>query len=580
MNAQRASAFLLSTLLACSSAGPTSSPLGPEPLAPRPTASASAPPATPKVSPRGDDRFAVAAENATAVEAARAMLERGGSAVDAAVVAVLVGCAAHSASCGLGGGGAAMYFDARAKKVDYLDFREVAPSGIKQADYVSKSPPPARRGVMVGVPGLVAGLVELHSRGGKRPFAEVVGAAADAVEAGIPLSPYMAQALEWNRKWLKSDPRASALWPADAEGRVGETLKNPALVKALRAIAAGGKDAFYGGALASDLVTTARDAQSRILQKDLKEYRVVVRPPLELDWEGFHVVTAPPPSGAGLVVAELLHSFSAADLKQLDPSTGAYVHALAEGLRAGYSDRSLYVGDPEFFKTDIAITLDPARLRTRRAKFPSNSTTMPKLSSISDAGTFHCVVVDAAGDVVSLSASLSSMFGSKLVTEAGYVLNDALSEFTIDEYGQRFVSRGPNFARGGARPVSNLVPTLVLEGGAPVVALGGSGGLRATSGVAAVLFSHLAFGVPLADAVAKPRFHVTSAGALKLDAPLQGLRDDLVARGEVVEVGAPGFGAVTAVRLRREGSRRALEPVFDPRKGGAITVGHDPPPKE
>ncbi len=579
MNALRASAFLLSLLVACSAAGPAPEVVSPEPSAERPTRVPIAEPKKP-ASPRGDDRFAIAAENATAVEAAREILEDGGSAVDAAIVTVLVGCAAHPASCGLGGGGAALFFDAQTKKTEYLDFREAAPSGIKNADYLSKNPPEKRRGVMVGVPGLVAGLAELHARGGKLPFATVVGAAADAVERGIPLSAYMAQVLEWNRKWLKADPRAAALWPADAEGRVGETLKNPALVKALRSIAAGGKDAFYSGALGTDVVTTARDAQSRVLMKDLKEYRVVSRAPLEVEWEGRKLVTAPPPSGAGLVVAELFHSFSAPDLKQLDAATGSYVHMIAEGLRAGYSDRALFVGDPEFFKTEISATLEPARLRARRAKFRPDATIMPKLSSISDAGTFHCVVVDADGDVVSLSASLSSMFGAKLVTESGFVLNDALSEFTIDEYGQRPVSRGPNFARGGARPVSNLVPTLVFEGGAPVVALGGSGGLRATSAVAIVLFAHLAFGVPLPDAIAKPRFHVTSAGALKLDAPLQGLKDDLVARGEVVEVGAPGFGAVTAIGLRREGGRRTLEPVFDPRRGGAITVGHDVPAQE
>lgn len=522
---------------------------------------------------RGDDRFAVAAENVTAVEVAREVLEDGGSAADAAIAAILVGCAAHPGSCGLGGGGGAMVWTKGTATPAYVDFRETAPRGIKATDYLSKNPPSKRRGVTVGVPGLAAGLAKLHELGGRLPWKTVVARAADTVERGIPISAYAAQSFAWSASWIGSDARAGWLWPSDAEGRVGEKLTNAPLVKVLRTLAEHGGRAFYSGEIAKDVVATARAANGRATLGDLGDYEAVVREPLHVEWEGYDLFLAPPTSGGGLVVAELFHMFGRDDLKKLELASGSYVHALAEGIRGAYADRGAAVGDPRFFKTELSLTLDPALLRARRARIDMGSTTMPKLPSIADSGTFHAVVVDPEGNVVSVTASLSSMFGSKLVTEGGFALNDSLTEFAIDEYGQRVTSRGPNFPRGGARPVSNFIPGIVLRNEAPVLAIGGSGGLRAITGVASVLMSNLAFGVPLTDAIAAPRFHVSTGGAIKLDPALAGLTKDLVARGEVVDPSPPSFAAVTAIRVRKEQGSRVLEPVFDPRKGGAVTVG-------
>lgn len=527
---------------------------------------------------RLSDRFAVAAENASAVAVAREVLEEGGSAADAAIAGVLVGCAAHASSCGLGGGGAALLWSPKLKAT-FLDFREVAPHGIRPSDYTTKNPSPKKRGVMVGVPGLVAGLAELHRIAGTLPWAKVVEKAAHAVEVGLPLSAYMAQALVANADWLAKDERASILGPADARDRIGETQRNPALVATLRAIAKGGQDAFYAGSIASDVVDTAGGAQSRMVLADLTKYKAILREPLSVDWEGSRILTAPPPSGSGLIVAEMFGMFGRADLRQLELRSAKFVHALAEAFRGSYGDRSLVVGDPEFFRPDAFMSaLDPAKLKARRAAIKPDVTTMPKIPSIAESGTFQIVTADAQGLVVTLTASLTNMFGAKLVAKGGFALNDALSDFAIDEYGQHAITRGPNAAKGSARPASNLAPTLVLgEDGAPVVALGGTGGLRGGTGIVQVLMAHLAFDEPLPDAVSRPRFHVSSGGLLNLDSALEDLRADLVSRGEVVDAKDRGFGAVTALGFRVDAGIRVLEPVFDPRRGGAVTIGHGEP---
>lgn len=576
MAAPRASnifpALLAAALSACS-APPTESPRARPPAA---SASASTTAAPASVAPRKSDRFAVASENETAVEVARGILEKGGTASDAAVAGMLVACAAHPASCGLGGGGAALSWDAAKKDALAFDFRESAPSGIKRSDYLTKNPAKGRRGLLVGVPGFVAGLAELHRRGGKMPWASVVSKAADVVEAGIPLSPYMAQALMWNSKWLSEDARARTLGPSDADARVGEKLKNPPLAAALRTIAEGGAQAFYSGPLADDFMDAARAAGSRVIAADMKSYQVGVRVPLRSRWGELEVLAMPPSSAGGVTVMQLLAMFDRADLVALEQGSGNYVHALAEALRAANQDRTLFIGDPDFTRSDPGL-FDAEKMKARRAQIKNDTSNLPKISSISESGTLTMVVVDEAGNAVSISASISSMFGAKIVSKSGYVLNDTLSEFNIDDYGMRAINRGPNFARGRARPVSSLIPALVLAGGEPVVAIGASGGLRGPSAVTQVLFSLFGFQRTLAESIEAPRFHVAASGALKLDAGLAGLAADLVARGEVVDAKTPSFSSVVAVAVRRKDGVRSLEPVFDPRKGGAVTIGRGEP---
>jgi gamma-glutamyltranspeptidase / glutathione hydrolase len=529
------------------------------------TASAALPEKAP---PKLVERYAVAAENLSAVEAARAAIQEGGTAIDAAIAGVLVGCAAHASSCGLGGGGAAVTFDASSKEVTAIDFRETAPVGLKRTDHVGK-PDANKRGTRVGVPGLVAGLAALHARGGKLPWARLFELAASRVERGLPVSPYMTQVVGWNAPWLAterglgeglvSDPRQDASWT------------NPALVATLRAIGEGGPKVVYGGSIGTAILEAARAKGSRLSASDLTEYGAIVRPPVQMDYGGSQVFTLPPPSGGGVQVLSVLGVLAAGTLSDLPAGSGAFVHLLAESLRATYLDRSAAVGDPAFTRFDVATLFDPERMRARRKAIPMDATTMPKLPSVADSGTFHLVVADESGDVASLTASLTSMFGSKIVV-GGFVLNDALSDFAMDDYGQRAFTKGPNFPRGRARPVSNHAPVLVVRDGEVVLGAGASGGLRAITALAQVLVAHLGRGLPLQDAVVAPRAHVTAGGALRIEAELADIAEDLRKRGEVVEIERATFSAVTGVAIERHGATRSFFPVFDPRKGGAITV--------
>jgi gamma-glutamyltranspeptidase/glutathione hydrolase len=536
------------------------------------TDAAQAEPAPPK-----PPRFAVASENATASRIAMDVLQKGGSAADAAVAGTLAVGVAQPVSSGLGGGGFAVIWDAAAKNITALDFREVAPIGLHPNDYLEREKIPARkRGVMFGVPGEVAGLTEIHKRWGKLPLADVVRGAADAAENGFPLSAHLARALKWNEAWVLKTPRYAGIFaPSGALAAPKQVLKNPALAATLRRIAAEGKAAFYEGVIAKDILATAASVGSKITPIELTRYRVVERAALHTTWEGYEVFTMPPPSAGGLLMLETLHMHRKADLAGLGYATGAYHHLLAETFRGAIADRLHTVGDPAFVKVDVDALASSARMAARRAKIRMDSTTPAEKFTLSEAGTSHLVVADDQGNIVSITSTVNNMFGCKAITAGGFVLNDELDDFTRDALSKRFGMSGkdPNAPRGGSRPASSMTPTIVMAGGAPVFALGGSGGMRIATGTTQVLLARLIFGRSPEEAVADPRIETPPSGGLLLDAtaPADEVLD-LQKRGEVVDTTKPNFSAVQAIALGQKSGARTLEAGADPRKGGSAIV--------
>ncbi len=562
--------------LACSSTPPPDGPENPAPSASAPaasaTATASATAGAAAVAPPAPKahRYAVAAENATAVKLAMEVLEKGGSAVDGAIAALLGIGVAQPVSAGIGGGGFAVVYDAKTKKVTVIDFRETAPAATKASDYSKRPPDDDKRGVLVGVPGEIAGLYEMHRRWGKLAFADDVRGAADAAEKGYPLSQHLARALKWSEAWVKKTPRFGFYLANDALRPAGDTLVNTALAGTLRRIAAEGQASFYEGAIAKDILDTARAAGSRLTEADLKGYKVVEREPLHASWEGYDVYTMPPPSAGGLMIMETLAMHSKADLNTAGWGTGAYYHLLAETFKGAVADRVRAVGDPAFVKTDVSKLWDAARMKARRARIKMDSTLPAEKFPIDEAGTSHVVVTDAEGNVVSVTSTVNNMFGARLVTAGGFVLNDELNDFTTEKTAQQYgVKNGPNKPRPGARPGSSMTPTIVMKGDKAVLALGGSGGTRIATGCSQVLLAVLAFGRSSSQAVADPRIETPSAGGLLADAAIPAdVIEDLRKRGQVVDSSKPNFSAVQAMSIGEKDGVRFIEPAGDPRKGG------------
>jgi len=529
-----------------------------------------------KPEPPKPHRFAVASENATVSRVAMDVLEKGGNAADAAIAAILTEGVVQPVSSGIGGGGFAVVWDAQAKKVTVLDFRETAPKGLRPNEYLRRDKlPEDKRGIMMGVPGEIAGITEIHKRWGKLAFADMFRGAADAAENGFPLSAHMERALKWNEAWVKKTPRFSFFAPLGQIAHAKDIIKNPSLAATLKRIAAEGKSAFYEGTIAADIIETATSAGSRITSKELQDYSVIEREPLRTTWEGYDVVTMPPPSAGGVMMLETLHMNKKADLASLGYGSGAYLHLLAEVFRGAVADRVRAIGDPAFVKTDVDALVSPARMAARRAKISLTETTPAEKFALKEAGTSHVVVVDDKGNVVSITSTVNNMFGSKLVTKAGFVLNDELDDFTRETVEKRFgvQGKGPNAPRSGAKPVSSMTPTIVFQNGAPVLALGGSGGMRIATGATQVLLANLVFGRSPAEAVSDPRIDTPPMGGLFIDTSASPeVIADLQKRGEVVDATRPNFSAVQAIAIGEKNGVRTIEAASDPRKGGVALV--------
>ena len=523
-------------------------------------------------------RFAVATECRAATDAAMATLQAGGHAADAAIAAALVQGVVNPTSSGVGGGGFALIWDRRAGRMVALDFRELAPRGIEPASLDKRPVDDAKRGVMVGVPGEVAGLAELHRRWGRRTFAQDAAAAIAAADRGFAIERHLARVLDEQRRNLSVSPAIQALFFRSAQPLgAGQRVRNPLLASTLRGIARRGPSAFYSGAVAADIAAAVQLHGGSMDETDLGAYRVVERKPIGLSWGTDVVFTMPPPSAGGLLVAQMMLMHPKASLASMGDGSPNLIHALAETFRGSIADRVRAVGDPAFVPDPIEQLLSAEHLEARRRRIGWDRTHIPQRFELPEHGTSHMVVVDAQGNVVSLTTTVNRAFGARIVAPAsGVVLNDELDDFTPPSAMAAFgvAGGGPNAPRAGARPVSSMSPTIVMREGKPLLALGGSGGMRIAPNVAQVAARVLAFGMTVEQAVAAPRFMV-GVGAPDLllesgwlsDAQVRDLRD----RGERAK--ASDFpAAVQAVMLQQGPRADRMQAASDPRKFGYAEV--------
>lgn len=521
-------------------------------------------------------RFAVATDNLPSSRAAIEVMKAGGSAVDGAVAAAFALGVTQPSACGIGGGGFALVWDAKQKKVFSFDFRETAPKGYDIEGFLAGT-----QGSKIGVPGEVAGLVALHERWGKLSLAQNVVPAVRAAEEGFEITPHLVKAFGFRERQILSTPAYAAIFaPGGVLAQAGTRVKNPALGRTLRRIGAEGKKAFYEGPVAKEMVEVARGLGSAMTEEDLRDYRVIEREPLRRSWEGYEVATMPLPSAGGVMLLEVLGLYSKSELQAMGDFTADYQHMVAEAMRGALADRFLAMGDPAFVPDRTAEMLSPEHLRARRARISRERTHAPMRFHFSEHGTSHLVVADGQGNVVSLTTTVNSPFGGvSLAPESGVLLNDELSDFTHPDMAKRYGLKdgGPNAPRPGARPISSMTPTIVVRDGVPVLAAGGSGGMRIAGNVTQAVLYRLVFDKSAQEAVSAPRFFTPPTGPVLVYAkdqlPPYPVQLDLYERGEQIETMPFDFTGVQMVTLtKRPGGGLALESGADPRKGSVGIV--------
>lgn len=518
--------------------------------------------------PRG--KLAAATESALAAREAIDQMEHGGNAVDAAVAAALVSGVTNPSSSGIGGGGFALAWLAADQRPYVLDFRETAPQAIDVAAFEQRPLAADQRAKLIGVPGEVRGLYDLHHKLGKRPWKDVVLPAARLAAKGYPVGQHLGAVLASEQSRLPPDAGLAAVFYAGGRpAAVGAVVKNPDLARTLERIAAEGPSAFYTGEVAARLVDASRRLGGALTAEDLSQYRSVERKPLTLRWEGYDVYTMPPPSAGGLMLIETLAMMSRDELRRLDPQAAPYQHLVAEAMRGAVADRMRYLGDPAHERGDVGRLVDPRRLARRRASIDYDRTHALPRFGLEEAGTQHLVTADGGGNFVSLTTTVNRVFGAKLTAgDTGVILNDELDDFTAAAAVAPFgMTESPNRPRPGARPVSSMTPTLIARDGRVVLALGGSGGTAIATNVTQVTLGRLVFGTPPEALLAAPRVGIPTESAtitLEPGAP-PALVAALADSGEIVGVTTAVKSAVQLIAV----DAGFKVPAADSRKHGA-----------
>ncbi len=534
-------------------------------------------------------RGMVAAAHPLAVAAGLKMLRAGGSAVDAAVATQMVLCLVEPQSSGIGGGAFLLYFDAAGGKTTSWDGRETAPAAARPDLFLDRDGKPLAfmdavlGGRSVGVPGTLRMLEAAWKQHGKLPWADLFAPAIRLASEGFPVSPRLAEVIAANIGGLGRQDAARRYFTAD-DGTplpAGTMLRNPALADTLRAIAAGGADALYRGPIAADIAAAVRTDPNPGLMTtdDLAAYQAKERPPVCGIYRVHRVCGMGPPSSGGVAVQEILGMLSHVDLPAMDPDGLQAAHLILDAMRLAYADRDRYLADTDYVRVPVpglldagylaerARLLDPARaIAAPAAGEPSwvgaigPATPVPDASQMKqqEHGTSHMAILDDAGNAVSMTTTVESPFGSRLMVR-GFMLNNELTDFSF-----RPVIDGhevANRVEPGKRPRSSMAPSFVFDtDGRLEAAVGSQGGGRIIGYVALALLRMLDWHETPQQAAAAPRMQ-TLGGPVELEAgtTAAGLADGLRALGHQVVV-APIDSGFQGIAVTRDGPIGGADP--------------------
>ena len=559
--------------------------------APSGTVTASAPTASQPVSaPRVKLTPGVVAANPIAVEAGLEVLRAGGGAADAAVAVQAALGLVEPQSSGLGGGAFLLYYDAQTGAITAFDGRETAPAGATPDMFLDEKGTPlsyadaVTSGRSTGVPGAVAMLGLVHSKHGRLPWKSLFDAPIRAAEQGFVVPQRLGRFA--NSSFTQATlPDARALF-TKPDGRIvqaGDTLRNPIYADTLRTIAAHGPRALLEGPLAEQIVarTQAEPRPGTLTLQDMAAYRPAESAPLCRPFR-VYVVCVPPPPSSGVGLLQVLGLLERTDIASRGPADPQTWLLFAEASRLMYADRDRYVADPRFVAVPLEGLLDRGYLDNRAQLIgeraaatapeagtpPGAAMTLAGIDATDEVpGTSHFVIVDDQGDVISMTTSVESLFGSGRAV-GGFFLNNQLTDFSftaVDEAGRPVA----NAVAGGKRPRSSMSPAIVLRksDGAFVAAVGSPGGSAILAYNAKALVGLLAWGLPLQDAINLPNVIARGADFYgEMPRISAELATQLAAKGVALKSGRGEESGLHGVAVR--GNPPAFETGADPRREG------------
>lgn len=461
---------------------------------------------------------AIASANAHATEAGFSVLAEGGNAMDAAIAVATSLSVVQPEASGIGGGFLALIHDAASGKDTFIDSREMAPAAVKSADYLNADGTPNRDTSLngplaAGIPGSPAGLAYIAQHFGKLPLAKSVQPAILLAEKGFHPSEALVRSIGHRADVLHRYAASTAkFFPNGKAPTTNSIFRDEAQARTLKTFAEKGADGFYKGEVAEEMAAAVKAAGGTWTTADLASYRAKERAPIELTYNGYRVITAPPVSSGGVVVGEVLNILAGIDLKSLDQVHR--IHYEVEAMRRAYRDHNEYLGDPDFVKMPMDMLLSPYYADgLRQSILPDRATKSEWLPAThaKEPGmhTTHFSIIDQYGNMVSMTCTVNTTLGSAFVAgKSGVLLNNEMDDFALvagqpNAFG--LIGGDANAPVAGKRMLSSMTPSFVI-GKDRLAVIGSPGG---STIMTQVLEGMLAFmdGKSAPEITAQKRFH-------------------------------------------------------------------------
>ncbi len=451
----------------------------------------------------------------------RAVLEKGGNAVDAAV-AVGFALAVTFPEAGNIGGGGFMLIRTSSGVTSFIDYREKAPMAAYRDLYLDE------RGEVItdlstlghlaaGIPGSVAGLYHAHKTYGTMPWRDIIAPAVELAERGFEVGPRLAASLERLQQYRdRFTALRGFMAPDGGPLRAGDRLVQSDLARTLARIAEYGPDDFYRGETADLITREMRAGDGLITAEDLASYTVMEREPVRGSYRGYEIISAPPPSSGGAVLLQILNILEGYALGEWLHLSEKHVHYMVEAEKRAYADRARYLGDPDYVEIPVSMLISKEYAGHSRRSIGQRATPAARLyggglTDFSHEETTHYSIVDRLGNAVSTTTTLNGAYGSKVIVGgAGFLLNNEMDDFSVkpgvpNMYG--LTGGEANAIEPGKRMLSSMAPTIVLRDGGVYLVLGTPGGSTIITTVAQVIVDIIDFDMNPENAVHSPRFH-------------------------------------------------------------------------
>ena len=451
------------------------------------------------------------------------ILNKGGNAYDASIAIAFTLAVVLPRAGNIGGGGFMVIYDGETKKPYSIDFREKAPEFSSKDMYLNKDGTfndlkLSTFGYLAsGVPGTVAGLWEVHKKFGSLPWNVLIEDAIYFAENGFEITPFLADILLRYSEDLSSFPETKEIFQKHYPNFKNKMLVQSDLANTLRIIASKGRDGFYKGEIAEKISSEMKTNGGLITKSDLQKYNPVWREPLISEYRDTSIITMGPPSSGGLHIIQMLNIIENFELNLMKHNSLEYINLLAEVMKYAYSDRSKYLGDPDFYEVPIKkiTSKDYAKNILSNIKIgkatPANDIYPGKHFIKESHETTHFSVADKSGNVVSMTYTLNSTFGSKVVIkDTGILMNNEMDDFSAapgipNQF--NLLGAEANQITPFKRPLSSMTPTIVLKDEELFFTTGSPGGSRIISAVLQSILNIIDFGMDLEEATFAKRIH-------------------------------------------------------------------------